>query len=376
MKAARTPGSDDEDRRARVAWTRIAEPGDPVAAALIAEVGAAAALRVVQTRCDSVLERFRPRLARLDVGRDLETAARCGARIVVPGDDEWPAGLDDLAAPPACLWVRGPLHLARLSQCSVAIVGARAATAYGERLAADIAAGVAEAGYTVVSGAAFGIDAAAHRGALAVSGSTVAVLAGGVDRPYPIAHTDLLTQIAETGAVVAEVAPGSAPTRPRFLLRNRLIATMTGGTLVVEAGLRSGSRNTAGSAADHGRVVMALPGPVTSMMSAGCHELIRSGAAVLVTDAEEVIDAVGRPGTDMVPPRRGPERTEDRLSGVDRVVFEALPLRKEVSVAQLAWAAGLPEREVAAALGRLGLLGGAVRGTAGWRRGTIRGHKD
>lgn len=314
-------------------------------------------------------ERFEPRLAVLDVERDLEIGARFGARLVVPGDDEWPCGLDDLAAPPYCLWVRGPAALAAACRRSAAVVGARSATAYGEMVATDLAAGLAERGFSVVSGAAFGIDAAAHRGALAVDGITVAVLAGGVERPYPAAHATLIGRVVEAGAVVSEVAPGSAPTRSRFLQRNRLIATMTRGTVVVEAGLRSGSLNTARCAAQHARVVVAVPGPVTSMMSAGCHQAVRDGYAVLVTDAAEAAEAIGDIGTDLATRRSGPRLVTDDLDEVAARVFASLPLRRGVGADRLAVTSGLSVPEVTAVLGRLELAGHAERQGQGWRQG-------
>ena len=157
-----------EEVWARAAWSRLAEPGDEVAARLVAAVGPVEALAALRGRSESSLDRFRPRLARLDVERDLEIAARVGARVVVPGDTEWPTGLDDLPAPPHCLWVRGPLDLRAACERSLAVVGARCATAYGERLASGLAADVAARGVGVVSGAAYDIDAAAHRGARCV----------------------------------------------------------------------------------------------------------------------------------------------------------------------------------------------------------------
>ncbi|HET7303950.1 MAG TPA: DNA-processing protein DprA [Segeticoccus sp.] len=356
-----------QERYARAAWSRIAEPGDTTARSAISRGGAVAALQRVLDG-DRDLARFQPRADRLDVARDLQVAERFGARVVVPGDEEWPGGVDDLASPPYCLWVRGPLRLGAACERSVAIVGARSATAYGEAVAADIAAGVADRGFAVVSGAAFGIDAAAHRGALAVDGRTVAVLAGGVERPYPAAHTALLSRIADSGAVVSEVAPGSAPTRNRFLQRNRLIATLAGGTVVVEAGLRSGSLNTAGHALKAGRVVGAVPGPVTSMMSAGCHEWIRGARAVLVTDAAEVADAVGAIGEDLAPHRSGPVLAGDGLDEVPARVLDALPPSRGVGLDRLSLAAGLTVAEVQSALGLLELRGLAERHGEGWRK--------
>jgi len=359
----------DQDRFARAAWSRLAEPGDAVAVSLVARIGAVEALRAVREQAHPALERFAPRLGVLDVERDLEVGARFGARVLCPGDPGWPTGLDDLAAPPFCLWVRGPADLGSGCRRSAAVVGARSATAYGEMVATDLAAGLAERGFVVVSGAAFGIDAAAHRGVLAVDGTTVAVLAGGVDRPYPAAHATLLGRIVESGLVVSEVAPASAPTKSRFLQRNRLIATMTVGTVVVEAGLRSGSLNTARHAAEHGRVVAAVPGPVTSMMSAGCHQAMRDGYAVLVTDAAEVADALGDLGADSAARPSDPARPGDDLDELTARVHASLPVRRGVPVDRLAVAAGLSPAEVAAGLGRLELLGLAERHGDGWRQG-------
>lgn len=365
------PGVDDCERLARVGWSRLAEPADPVAITLIAELGAVEAWDAVRTSTSALLDRFRARLPDVDPRRDLAIGRRIGARVVCPGDVEWPTGLANLDAPPYCLWVRGPLSLGPALERSVAVVGARAATSYGEFVAAQLAADLAERGLAVVSGAAFGIDAAAHRGALSVGGSTVAVLAGGVDRPYPAAHRELLERIAATGAVVAETAPGGAPMKARFLHRNRLIATITQGTVVVEAGLRSGSRHTASVAASHHRVVGAVPGPVTSMTSAGCHEMIRAGMAVLVTDAAEVRELVGGyDASSALPIRRGPERPEDSVQEQDRQVYDALPLRAARPVERIAATAGTSTGAAQAALGRLLMSGHAAKSDRGWRRAT------
>ena len=363
----RTAGA---ERRARCAWSRLAEPGDPVAARLIAAHGVVGALEALPGLPEGASTgRFGARLVGLDVDRDLDRAAAIGARLLVPGDSDWPTAVDDLPVPPVALWAQGPLAAADVCGRSVAIVGARAATAYGESVTGELAAGLARRGYAVVSGAAFGIDAAAHRGALAVHAPTVAVLAGGLDRPYPVAHVRLLEEIARVGAVISEAPPGAAPMKQRFLQRNRLIAAMTQGTVVVEAGLRSGSRNTAGTAAELCRVVMAVPGPVTSMSSAGCHEMIRSGMAVLVTDADEIAELLGPIGTDLAPERRGVERLGDGLDDVSLRVLDALPVRNGSPVERLARVSGLGERDVRAALGRLELGGIARRDAAGWRRG-------
>ncbi len=363
------PAIDDlmsQERYARAAWSRIAEPGDVTAARLIQLEGVVEALDLVRQGVTREAERFRPRVEQLDLARDLEVGARFGARIVVPGDPEWPEGLDDLELPPYCLWVRGPLDLGERCRRSVAVVGARSATAYGESMAADIAAGLAERDFCVVSGAAFGIDAAAHRGALAVEGATAAVLAGGVERPYPASHAALIQQIGERGAVASEVAPGSAPMRYRFLQRNRLIATMTAGTLIVEAGLRSGSLSTARHAREHGRVVAAVPGPVTSMMSAGCHRAVRDGYATLVTDAAEVAEVMGDLGADLAPRGSEPSRPGDGLEEIPARVLSAMPLTRSASVDQLTKSSGLSVGEVLAALGQLELHGLVEQRLDGW----------
>jgi len=358
-----------QDRFARAAWSRVAEPGDKVANQLIQAPGPVAALRLAASGAEQSLQRFLPRLEVLDVERDLEVGAKFAARVVCPGDPEWPHGLDDLSAPPYCLWIRGPVDLASAAQRSAAVVGARSATTYGEMVATEMAAGLGERRFTIISGAAFGIDAAAHRGALATGATTIAVLAGGVERPYPSSHAALIARIVEVGAVVSEVAPGSAPTKTRFLQRNRMIATMGRGTVVVEAGLRSGSLNTARTAAEHGRVVAAVPGPVTSMMSAGCHEAIRSGMAQLVTDAAEAAEAIGDYGSDLAPQRRGPTYPGDELGEPEVRVLSALPVRKGVPVSRLAVSSGLSLTEVRSILGRLDLSSLAERHGEGWRRG-------
>lgn len=217
------------------------------------------------------------------------------ARILTLNDDEYPQNLRWDVAPPPALWVAGVTSLADLHVEGVSIVGSRASTAYGTAVATDLATDLATRGRIVVSGLAFGIDGAAHRGALAAGKPTVAVVAGGIDRPYPMAHTNLYRAILETGAVVSLVPPGAPPTRDRFLARNRVIAALCSDLVVVEAGLRSGSVNTVTHAESLNRTALhpirvhAVPGPVTSAASAGTHDLIRSGRARLVTSAEDVL---------------------------------------------------------------------------------------
>lgn len=364
------------ERTARVTWACLSEPADPVAHELVGRLGLLEGLDLVLNGSARArhrrLDRFAKRVTALDLDGVLRAGQRAGARLVVPGDEEWPEALADLPRPPWCLWVRGPADLGAVLTRSVAVVGARAATSYGDFLTGQLAAGLADRGFTVVSGAAYGIDGAAHRGALAVEGTTVAVVAGGVDRVYPTGHARLLASIGDSGAVVSEVPPGSAPSRTRFLARNRLIAAMTGGTVVVEAGLRSGALSTAHTAAELGRPVGAVPGPVTSSVSAGCHEAVRRGWATLVTDAEEVADLVGDVGEDSAPARRGEERPEDALDELCRRVLEAIPPYRSRTVDDLARIAALSAGEVLAALGQLEASGLVERRLDGWGRGRRR----
>lgn len=295
-------------RVARAMLTYLAEPADPLLGALLRVLTPAGVLALIRSgsvrahvtaeldqaqvsRLWPMLDRWRARLPVIPADGGLAAAERDGIQLVCPGDPGWPPGLDDLGATrPCALWVRGTADLRACCQKSVAIVGARAATAYGTHVAAQIAADLASQGWAVISGAAYGIDAAAHGGALAVSGTTVAVLACGPDIAYPREHHGLLTDIAAHGALVSEYPPGRRPDRQRFLARNRLIAALAlSGTILVETAERGGTMATARHASDLRRPLMAVPGPVTSAMSAGCHALIREQRATLVTSAAEII---------------------------------------------------------------------------------------
>lgn len=359
------------ERRARVLLARLGEPYDEWVQALVAEHGVedlvGYTVRDGRTPDGVRLDRLVGRLDRALAVDDGHVAQALGVRVVVPGDEEWPVELDQLQAPPWCLWVRGPQRLDEVPGRSVAVVGARACTAYGEHVTAEICVGLAEKGFVVVSGAAYGIDAAAHRAALAVEGRTVGVLAGGVDVPYPRANSDLISRIGRTGALVSETPPGGAPARMRFLARNRLIAALSSGTLVVEAALRSGARTTVRHARELSRHVLAVPGPVSSVMSAGCHAEIRMGAT-LVTDAAEVAEAVGRIGEDLAPEKRGKVRDEDDLPEDLRRVWQWLRPRRSCSVDEVMLRSGLALREVLSALGELEEQGLAEQLLDGWRR--------
>jgi len=379
MLGAAGPSHDEDDdaaveRYAAIVWCHLIEPGDSVAGRLIRNLGAAAALRAVlsggQTSAVDAAElergrrRWMPRLSADAISDGLARAAKSGVTLVTRADPDWPRQVDDLEAhAPICLWVRGDRAALTRLWPSVAVVGARAATSYGDHVALELAAELAGSGIPIVSGGAYGIDGAAHRAALAVGGLTVALLAGGVDRAYPAGHTDLIDRIATTGAVVSEVPCGSAPTKWRFLQRNRLIAALTEATVVVEAGWRSGSLNTAGHAAALSRQLGAVPGPITSAASAGAHRLIREYGAHCVTSAGDIRELIGL-GGDSSPPGDARPRTDDTTR-----VRDALSARVWRDAADAARRAGMPVDEVEAILGLLHLEGAVVRGPGGWRLG-------
>jgi DNA processing protein len=261
--------------------------------------------------------------------------------------------------PPQALWLRGAPDLSELATRAVAIVGARASSPYGQHIAADLGYTLASRGWTVVSGGALGIDAAAHRGALAAGGDTVAVLACGVDRPYPAAHTSLFEQIAENGLVVSEWPPATDPHKHRFLIRNRVIAALARGTVLVEAGLRSGARQTLGRARQLNRRTMAVPGPVTSATFAGSHEELRRDGpdrVALVTCADHVIEETGPIG-ELAGHLHGPAYVYDALNGVEQQLVDAAQKRRGTTAAELAAVAGVGLRDALAVLPSLAVRG-------------------
>jgi DNA processing protein len=373
--------SDDlqAERLARAALCRLAEPGSTRMSGLVAQLGAETvyAHLLEEQEMDGVYTDVTARLRAIEPRRDLEAAQRLGIRFVIPGDVEWPAQLDDLAhcdalqdrgGSPLGLWIKGPLRLHDHAD-SIGIVGSRSSTTYGNDVAASLAAGLGKTGVAVISGAAFGIDQAAHRGALAGRGPTIAVLACGVDRAYPVAHKQLLDHLGDHGAVVSELAPGCAPTRARFLARNRLIAAFTRGTIVVEAAARSGALNTANWADRLSRRLMAVPGPVTSAASAGVHQLIRGGSATLVTGVDDVLEQLSPSGAHVLPELREPERSRDRLSTGDAQVLDAVPVVRPVLADSLARTAGVGLVQVQSALERLARDGFVEQVSGGWRLG-------
>lgn len=365
-------GCPGRERWARAALSRIVEPGDVRAGGWLREHGPVELIRRITDRDGPAgmsarrLAGYRLRAETARPGRDLAALASAGGRFVCPGDREWPTQLDDLGdAAPIGLWVRGTPDLRLWALRSVAVVGARACTPYGAHMATTLGAGLAERGWVVVSGAAFGVDGAAHRGALAAGGATMAVLACGVDVPYPRGHAELIGRVAGQGLVVSELPPGDHPTRARFVLRNRVIAALTRGTVVVEAEHRSGSLVTARRARQLGRFTMGVPGPATSGLSAGVHELLR-GEGVLVTDADEVVELVGDIG-ELAPARRGPLLPRDQLDPVGRRVLDALPGRGRADAREVARGAGTSADEALGKLYELHSLGFVEREGEGWR---------
>jgi DNA processing protein len=373
----------EEVYRARAYLVRVAEPPAPGLAALVDRHGpveAAARVRAGEVP-DRVAEETSARRHLNRFEEDLASAGRAGARLVVPEDEEWPAwqllALEQAAArglrwacSPLGLWVRGSALLSEAVDRAVSVVGARAASGYGEHVAAEFGYGLAGAGWTVVSGAAYGIDGAAHRGALAGAGFTVAVLGCGIDLDYPSGHAELLDRIADRGLVISEYAPGTPPGRHRFLVRNRLIASLSAGTVVVEAGIRSGARNTAASAAALGRELMVVPGPVTSAMSAGCHELLRTGTAIPVGTVAEILESVSQVGDGLTTPAERPARPTDGLGEEALRVHEALGRRTGRGSERIAIDSGVPLDRVRALLPELELTGLARRCEDGWRVAT------
>ncbi|MEZ0049344.1 DNA processing protein [Mycobacterium sp. MAA66] len=365
----------------RLAWaylSRVVEPPCPQLTALVAERGPVEVAQMIRSGAEphELTGKVAARRESDYAAHDLAVLDRLGGRLITAADAEWPylsfaafsnPGADQRVyqAAPMVLWAVGPARLDAVANRAAAIVGTRACTRYGEHVTAELAAGLVERDAAVVSGGAYGIDGAAHRATLAGDGVTVAVLAGGVDVPYPSGHSALLRHVADTGLVISEYPPGERPTRYRFLTRNRLVAAMSGATVVVEAGLRSGAANTAGWAARLGREVCAVPGPVTSASSAGCHVLLRNGAT-LVDRADQIVEIIGRIG-ELADEPDHPETPLDGLPPDQGLVYEALPARGWRNLEQIAVGAALPPERV---LGPLALLevGGLVEKRDGrWR---------
>ncbi|AYF99620.1 DNA-processing protein DprA [Protaetiibacter intestinalis] len=313
-----------DERSGRVALATTLEPDDAVTGRLLAAVGAVETVRLAAgtgafpKKVDAVeaglwRNKVAPRIDARTVTQALSESDRLGLRILIPGDDDWPTALNDLSdRAPTALWVRGASSFltAPLSD-RVTITGARAATSYGEHVTGELASDLTHAERIIVAGGAYGIDAAAHRAALATGGQTLAVVVGGLDRLYPSGNRELLERVGDLGLLASEMPPGATPTKWRFLARNRILGALSGVTVVVEAGYRSGSLNVAARAAQLGRPVGAVPGPVTSVSSAGTHRLLREGIASLITSATDVTALLD-------PPARGRGQAVEREPDIAR----------------------------------------------------------
>ncbi|MGC3020157.1 MULTISPECIES: DNA-processing protein DprA [unclassified Brevibacterium] len=400
-----TVNTNEEVRAAIASLLRIGEPGDGLLKRLVDDIGPVAAHTIVTVvgrgeatadeamaglnstgaeaathgQMREAIERWAVRAGDEDVavaGRDLDKIARLGGRLVIPGDEEWPSMLDDLGpAAPLGLWVRGTVSLTRALSRAVAVVGARAASNYGTKCASDLAWDLAAHGITVVSGGAFGIDAAAHRAAIAREAPTIAFMAGGVDRFYPAANADLFEQILATGAIVSETAPGMTPMRHRFLLRNRLIAASAQVSVIVEAGWRSGALNTARHALELSRQVAAFPGSVYSASSTGAHRLVREHEAELVTCSDDVIALMDDHAPALFDTDSGASQRPDPLEDLgerEKICLNALTVSKPLDVGTIASRAGLTITGALSSLTVLDLAGLAERRDTGWVKLRVR----
>ena len=381
-----------EEHFAHLAWSNICEPGDGFAGLLVGAFGAAKALSIEleepsASRLSSLLvkagldhedqkvfgrleinlldarERWRSRKSLALVLSSLERIRALQGQVLTPHSQNWPQQLNDLRRhAPHALWLRGLPEVVGSSGRSVAIVGSRDATSYGELVTSELIGPLVSKNFTVVSGGAFGIDGMAHRGTIALGGKTIAVMAGGVDRLYPSGHIPLLESIIRSGAVISELPPGVAPSKWRFLQRNRIIAALGQSTVVVEANWKSGAMNTVKHAEELDRPIGAVPGPVTSPKSAGCHKLIRDHRATLIADSADLLELLNE---------RGGERPRDlELAGLgaletralDAIGFSLLGLEAICSDS------GLTKDEARIALGSLELESLVSRSSDGWRR--------
>lgn len=382
---ARTRGSaDEEGRRAGGSsdeadcWIVLAhavEPADASVAGLLEQWGPEEFLDRARAGRTGLRhgEGLSARLVGVDAAAARDRAEHLGARIITRVDREWPSQLSALGErTPLALWVVGAADLRLAALRSVAMVGARACTAYGEEIARAWSMELAAAGWTIVSGAAFGIDAAAHRAALAADGLTIAMVAGGVDVPYPVAHAVLLAQIADQGLIVSEVPPGESVRRQRFLSRNRMIAALSRATVVVEAAERSGTSATARAAWAMQRPVLAVPGPLTSPASAGCHRMVQERMAVLVTQCADVLSALDLETSGAAvassPAAGDPRAGRDSLSAREARLLDALPTRGTIDLPGLVRGSGLGVPDVLASVSLLVAQGWIEEGAQGWRR--------
>lgn len=362
-------------------WSQITEPGDSVGGLLRRTFGISQSLEYVNSsiqprellakipedsfrsdefiqHLDDSLECWRRRIKTVEPARALEAIYKLDGQLVTPEDPRWPIYLDDLGDhAPAAIWVIGKPE--SMSMNAISVIGARLASEYGLELTRELVRFSVSQGWSIVSGGALGIDAAASSSAIDNSGTTVAVMAGGLDRLYPRENIGLFQKIKESGALISECAPGVSPSRWRFLQRNRLIAALGHATLVVEAGFRSGSINTAFHANDLGRPVGAMPGPVDSVRSAGCHRLIREGRAELIATPAHLSELMGqRVDLDDV----GPIRDNKQIRVLDALYGHVLSEEK------VAAATGLTLRETTQTLHLLAKANLVSKISLGWRK--------
>lgn len=367
------------EREDRLALSLIAEPGDPRLRDLLrqhepGQIVAAARRKTPAFQVSpSWIERARDLRSTVETVR--ARARTSGLRWLCPGDAGWPSALSDLdhleplhgtTGSPVGLWIRGRGNLAQLCEQAVAIVGARECTTYGAEAASELAADCADAGFTIVSGAAFGVDGCAHRGAFLMNKPTVGVLASGADVDYPAGHSALIAEVADAGLVVSEQAPGSRPLKGRFLSRNRIIAALSQGTVVIEAAVRSGSLNTLNWADQLGRPTMALPGPVTSRQSSGTHDAIRAGKAVLVTNGKSVLEELRGLGSETSRSDSVPLTEFDRLPAAVRKTLDGLDWSQGQTLTEIATTVRLTAREVRTSLDLLERRGLVSRVGSAW----------
>ncbi|GAA1813057.1 DNA-processing protein DprA [Nesterenkonia flava] len=428
LPAASTEWAAPEIRQTRAALSRVIEPGDLLAQVLIAELGPleaygricasggpgdalqqrvgetaeTAGLSARQRRLTDALPRWRARLRQVQGPRDLRSMQQLGGGLIIPEDSAWPAALNDLGPmAPTALWFRaGPREgtsgaegdpyerfLRRMPphHRAIGIVGSREMTDYGGRVAVQLSSELAGRDVCILSGGAYGVDAAAHRGALKAQAPserapTIAVLAGGLDRWYPAGNEPLLRGIGNTGLLLSEMAPGSSPTKHRFLHRNRMIAALAAATVVVEARRRSGALSTAHHALGLGRPVGVVPGSVFSASSEGCHRLLRDSPAQVITDAADILHLLLPDGGALSTGSADePQNTAeavcttqreqlDALGEVDQRVWDALPARRFTSVGKLSEVAGLAVPQVLGGLNRMQTLGLVIRRNGHWGR--------
>lgn len=385
-----TAGDQKENLQARLIWSHIAEPGDNTAHTLREKFGPAKALNLVlgsrgnfmqkaheqttdtltERQLQAAWKRWEPRLQTLQknaqhtIQEDLRTAEEHQLTLITPEQENWPPSLQDLGeSTPNLIWARG--KISTLKTPAVAIVGTRCSSNYAETITCELSQAITAKNACILSGGAFGIDATAHRAALAGNGTTIAVLAGGIINAYPRAHTQLFKQIAETGCLITEMPGASTPTKWRFLQRNRLIACLTKATIVTEASTRSGALNTAGHAATIGRPIGAVPGPVTNPEHAGCHKLIREYGAELITNAQQALELAE------IRDETPKQVTQDRPSSLHVRVLDALSAKHPIQNSTIAQKTGISIEQTQNILAELELLGKTKR-TTGQNTGQTR----